>query len=449
MAQQPGLGCVILPCMDGYIVSFQDGLLRVSLTGNPQVAEKKTKVSIKNHEEFAEELAQLILEEFGPKVPKAPLNFLLSPLDIHLNFLTVNKSVSAENLTKLAEEKLLSQDLDIEKLYFSYQKIAPFVYQLIAVDKEILENYVNIAGDMDLPLASVVPWILLLPKYVSRSGEPAIFVLDTGEHKHLALSELGGIYYLGSLNDTKLSGELEELIQKLSVYQRNTPITDIYTFDVSDLKLGKKYNVKALDVENPHTLFESESTANLALLSSQINLLNLLSPEEIEKREMPWKYVGLALATILFGLGVWWLFNVNKNNLDQINQNENPETTVTETPETTESTQSVTPQQPTNPNATLNKAYLKIRVENGTSIAGLAGRTRDSLVKAGYEVVSIGDSTEPDRTTTLVKFTTANAIYKDLLLGDLNPLFKSITVEQTLAGNLGYDVLIIAGSDGK
>src|SRR3972149_2619472 len=133
--------------MQGYIVSFQDGLLKVSLAGTDQNAQKKIKGNITDHVLIAEELGQLILENFGSNSAKLPLNFLASLDNIHLNFLTVNKNSGEMELYSLAKEKLISLGIDVEGLYLSYQKIAPFVYQLVAIKKEVLEAYIEIASD--------------------------------------------------------------------------------------------------------------------------------------------------------------------------------------------------------------------------------------------------------------------------------------------------------------
>src|SRR3989338_5836470 len=437
--------------MQGYIVSFQNNLLKVSLAGSDLHSKKKVKGSITDTALITEELGQLLLDEFGPDPTKLPLNFLISPADIRLNFLTIDKNAGGVELYDLAREKLVSKGLNIESFYFSYQKIAPFVYQLVAIKKEILDAYLQIVNEMGFELRSIVPWVLLLPKYISKSGEPAIFVLDNGEHKYLALSELGGIYHLGPLDQTKVSGELEELIQKLSVYQRNTPITNIYTFNIPDLKLSKKYNVKVIGFEDVHTLVENEVTDE-ALLNSQVNLLNLLPRPEPEKRISPLMYVGGVAAAALLVLGILWLAKVNGESVDQLTQEttETTSATITEVTESTESTVSVPVEEEQAEETTpveLNRAYLRIRVENGTNVGGLAGRTRDHLVEAGYEVVSIGDADESDHVTTVISFTPANAIYKDLLVSDLDELFGDIEVQENLNEELGYDVLIIAGSD--
>ncbi len=437
--------------MQGYIVSFQDNLLKVSLAGSDLKSQKKVKGSVTDTALIAEELGQLLLEGFGPNPARLPLNFLTTPGDIYLNFLTIDKNAGGVELYDIAREKLVAQGLNIESLYFSYQKIAPFVYQLVAIKKEILDAYLQIANEMGFELGSVVPWVLLLPKYISKSGEPAIFVLDNGEHKYLALSELGGIYHLGPLDQTKVAGELEELIQKLSVYQRNTPITNIYTFNIPDLKMSKKYDVKEIGFKDTHALVENEVTDE-TLLNSQVNLLNLLPRPEPEKGISPLMYVGGIVAAALLVLGILWLARVNKDSVEQLTQEttETTSTAITEVTESTESTVSVPVEEVQTEETVpveLNKAYLRIRVENGTNVGGLAGRTRDHLVEAGYEVVSIGDAGDSDHVTTVISFTPANAIYKDLLLSDLGELFGDIEVQEDLGDDLGYDVLIIAGSD--
>lgn len=438
--------------MEGYIVSIQANLLRVSLAGTNRVAEKKIGVNLKGHEILAEELGELILKKFGPKPPKLPLYFLIDPQDIYLNFLTVSKgNDTQDHLFEQAKSKLGVQGIAIEDLYFSYQKIAPFVYQLVAVDKDKLEKYLEVATDLELELKAIVPWVLLLPKLASSSGEPAIIVLNIGKDKFLVLSELGGIYHLGLLDNTKSPDELEELIQKLSVYQRDSPITDIYTLNMKNLKLGDKYKVSPLGINDLHKLVE-EGCSDPVTLENQLNLLTLLPLPQPAKKASPAVYVGGVMAALLLVGGFFGIRALSNRSSDADTQlaqsmedNAVVLSEVNESTETTEATEAT--EEDVIGEAELNKGYLRVRVENGTEVEGLAGKTRDLLVGDGYDVVGIGDAEESDRVKTLVRFSLDNAIYKDLLVEDLRELYESVVVTEDLEEDLEYDVLVIVGTD--
>ncbi|MBT6401515.1 LytR C-terminal domain-containing protein [candidate division WWE3 bacterium] len=439
--------------MNGYIISVKNNTLKVSLSGTEQVAEKVVESGLSSPEIFAEALGSLMLETFGPKANKLPLNFLVEPDDIYLNFLTVTKGNSDdEQLMDLAKSKLGAQGVALENLFFTYQKIAPFVYQLVGIKQETLEKYLKVSTELGFELASVVPWSLLLPKTTPKSGEPVIFVLNNGSAKYLVLSELGGIYHMGLLDNTKSSQEIEELIQKLSVYQRNTPITNVFTLNMPDLNLGDKYKISALDIKDLHA-FVAENMTDPAVFNTQLNLLTLLPVPDVVKKPAPMVYVGGVLGALLL-VGVFFGVKNLNNGIDdsQLAQNiEASPVVLSEVEESSESTEETTPvveEETTEEGATeLNKAYLRVRVENGTSIGGLAGRTQTSLAALGYDIVSIGDANESDRVATSVSFSSANTIYKDLLEEDLKTVFGSLEFSEDLDATLDYDVLIVAGSD--
>lgn len=436
--------------MEGYIVSIQNGFLKVTLVGTSQTVEKKIEGDENDHTYLADILGNTLIESFGPKVKKLPLNFLVDPNEIYVSFLTLGKDESEEKLYEQATSKLGVSGIAIENTFFSYQKIAPFVYQFIAIEKDKLEKYLAVATDLSFPVGSILPWALLLPKFVTLSGSPAIFILDAQEGKYLALSELGGVYHLGPLSETKSPEELDELIQKLSIYQRNTPITDIFTLNTPGITLGKKYKITNLEVENLHQLVIDEQKNNNYALS-HLNLLNMLPLPEPVKKKSSLVYVGGVLAALLIVGAYFGITKLGKKDSSQIASTNGSETVVL-----SESSNSAKPPEVVEenkkdevipPKVELNRNYLRIRVENGTNVGGLAGRTRDQLAKLGYEIVGVGDADESDRTVSLVRFTPENALYKDLLTGDLKAITGDVEVKEDLPKDLDYDVLIVMGTN--
>ena len=436
--------------MEGYVVSLNDNVLSVSLLGGEGVFERElsreiaSEGSIVDAEKFAESLGDLILESFGEEQKKLPLHFLIPASEVVLNFITDNKKEKnsvEERLQADVAKRLAAVALNQDDVYFAHQKIAPFVHQLVAIKKDIFEKYLSIGDLIGFEVRSVVPWVLLLPKFLPSPVEPKIFILKSGDEETLVLSELGGIYYVGRFNEKKAS-DLKKLVKELSVYERNQPISNIYLFGMKSFDLGDDYSVSHLDIKTIHELYLPGVAGDV--LNTQVNLQTLLPVPE-EKKSMIPVYVGVALGALLLIMGLIYVKN-------HLNRPQSPAGPTSETQESTEVSESTVPgssNQQTQEQVELNKAYLRIRVENGTDLGGLAGRTRDHLATFGYEIVSVGDAQESDRTVTLARFSPENAIYKDLLVADLKEMYTDVQVQEDLSSDLGYDVLIIAGSNEK
>ena len=73
---------------------------------------------------------------------KSRLNFVLEPDEIIFKFITIAKNgedLESRIITEI-QSKLEGEDLN--NLYFSYVKIAPFVYQFVGIKKDLLDKYV-------------------------------------------------------------------------------------------------------------------------------------------------------------------------------------------------------------------------------------------------------------------------------------------------------------------
>lgn len=79
----------------------------------------------------------------------------------------------------------------------------------------------------------------------------------------------------------------------------------------------------------------------------------------------------------------------------------------------------------------LSRADVRVRVENGAGIAGLAGTTRDLLVAEGFTVTGVGDAEL--RSTTVLRFVPADRPAAELLAGAIG---VPITLEEASTGEL-------------
>jgi hypothetical protein len=94
----------------------------------------------------------------------------------------------------------------------------------------------------------------------------------------------------------------------------------------------------------------------------------------------------------------------------------------------------------------LKRPDLKIRVENGAGVSGLAAKTSDFLKQLGYNVVSI-DTADTERKDTLFRFKKDKVAYKDMITEDSKDKFSGAVIEDTLAADAQYDLLIVIGGN--
>ncbi len=446
--------------MQDLFISVNENKLRVSAvdpkTGFKSVAEDLTKNVIENYKIVDVATFSSILGETISKITKQPknrllLNFILEPQDVILRFFTLSKGSNGDQEQIVSEIKKKVPDVDLQDLYFSYQKIAPFLYQFIGVKKETMENYTEISNTVGVGLKSVIPWVLLLPKY-TESALPTIFVVRRGKQQVIALSELNGIFYTGVYDKERSSVELNDFIKQVSFYNRSEPVKILYTLNYDSFSMSG-FDVTRITL--PIAELDSESTAGFeiniltnfildkepALVSGQSNAVNLLPVPAVVKKNPAIVYVGtVAIGIILVGALVF--FGVLKkpaNNGSNLAQNVSSAQNVL-------SDEKSSTEPASQPSVELKRSDLKIRVENGAGVSGLAAKTRDLLTGLGYNVVSI-DTAAAEREDTLLRFSKADVSFKDLVVADMKDKFQDTVIEDTLQDGLEYDLLIIIGTN--
>jgi len=432
--------------MQSVTVSLSNSNLKVSTTEEGKLKVASAKVA--EEKELVVVIRDLISKITVKPTKKLELNFLAEPKDTIAKFIIVDKSVGEHEPQIITEIRSKLEDTELEDLYFSYQKIAPFVYQFIGIKKELLEKYLNIANTLGISLKGIFPWTLFLPKLV-KINEPAIFILRQDGKQVVALSEFNGIFYSGVYDSDKTVDELQTLVEELSVYKRVEPIKQIFTFNYDAFSLNSDYKVE--EIKFPKTELETANDYEFHLMVSyildndntiyktQLNLLNLL-PVPIVSEKIP-SYlvtVGVAVGTLFIvgGLFVGITYLGNKNNTSDIGIEPVVLSESTETPETSEELSIVE----------LQRKDLSIVVHNGAGIPGIAGKTKDFLEQLGYIVSDIGNAEKQNSKNTTLQFKSSKVSYKDLLSEDLKDNYD-VVVTENLDEDADYDALIIVGSD--
>ncbi len=450
--------------MEDVILSLNNGVLKAVTLDKEglKTASKELDSDSANDSEildtakFSVEALELITQLRGNKsVRKLGLVFVSQPQDVILKFITSNKSSGDVDDQIIAEIQQKLEGVNLDELYFSYSKIAPFVYQFIGVKKDYLEKFLEVSNTTGLPLNGVYPFVLFLPKYLNIN-DPAIFVTKINSEQVVALSELNGIFYTGIFEKGKSEEELEELVKDLSIYKRNSPITKIFTLNYEDFEPDNGFQLFKIDVPGTEEEGASGYDANLLvkymldtdpdLKVSTLNLLSLLPlPVEVKKK-MPVAAVGMGVALVIAALvfgGMFFLRKDKAQNVSPVADNQNPGDAVL-SEASNDTAQSSQPQQEQSP-AELNRKDLKIRVENGSNVNGAAAKIRDKLNTLGYTVLSIDTASETTGPT-IFRFKKDKVGFKAMLTADLKDAAPNTVVQDTLAADAQYDLLVVLGS---
>jgi len=188
--------------MQDLIISLSDNNLKVSTIENKEfkgVSAEITKEVVKDQQiidatEFSKVLEELVFSVTSKNSRSLSLNILVEPQDVFFKFIPVNKNGGSVEDQVTNHLKSTEKDLPLEEMYFSYQKIAPFVYQFIGIKKEIIDTYIDVSNQLEIGLKSMIPWVLLLPRFTNKN-EPSIYLTKASDRQIVALSEFNGIFF--------------------------------------------------------------------------------------------------------------------------------------------------------------------------------------------------------------------------------------------------------------
>ncbi len=463
--------------MQDLIVSLNKNILRLS-TIDKEVNLKTASVEIPkeivdetrilNPEGLSDILNNLILQVSSLNKSKLSLNFIIEPEDIFLRFVTVSKNGSDIGDQIVAEIKEKNPEISLDHLYFSYKKMAPFIYQFIAVRKDVMEKYLELSNSIGIGLKSVIPWVLALPKY-EKVNDPAIFISKVDNNQVVALSELNGVFFAGTYQKEKSPEELQELIKDLSFYKRSSPIKFIYTLNCDSFSMSN-YNIKKISCPEFNSSqpvpkgFELNTITNFMLdsdsdvLDSQLNMLNLLPLPVVESKSSALIITGSVVGALLLMIGGYFgIKSLGNRNLSQENQmaqensqiEQNSQVLSESVEQEQENNDSEASETPKDPNLEVKKGNLKIKVMNGAGVSGLAGRTKDFLNELGYAAL-IADTADSKVEATILDFK-KDLIedFEKLVTEDMKEKFPQIEVRKDIPDDSDYDLIITVGTSSE
>jgi len=403
-----------------------------------------------------------VINEFLPKGRNNyALNFLIEPENVYSEFIELPKDEDESIDTVIEKAKHQLEGVDLNELYYTHNRLAPFMRHFIGVRKVNLEKYLELSESLKMALKSILPWTFLLPKY-TKELEPSLYI-TLGEHETVfSLAEMNNIYFSKVFNKKFKTAELEEYVHDLANYDRTTSVKKVYLLGKESLKLNDKYELTKVTLPNSsvdetysyekHLLTHYMLDFSSDLLESSSNVLHLLPVPTTVKNTSSLVYAGAVVSVLLLLAGVvYGGVRLNKSQqqntlaevtpVEQPNVSENVAGAETEIPEP-----SVVEEKPVEEVKPLEKKDLKILIQNGAGVAGLASKTKTFLEDLGYKIYDIGDADITGRENTVLKFKQDKIGYKEMLETDMKDKYLDIVVENDLPGEEPYDVLIVVGT---
>ena len=467
--------------MQDLVVSINKNTLRISTIDKE--AQLKTAVvdipkelvddtRIIDPKRFSNLLDESISQVTSLSKNKLGLNFVMEPQDIFLRYVTVSKNGQEIGEQIISEIKAKDPEINLDNLYFSYKKMAPFVYQFVGIRKEVMDNYLETSNESSVGLKSVIPWVLAFPKY-ENVNDPAIFVSKVDDDQVIALSELNGVFFAGTYKKEKTPEELASLIKELSFYKRSSPIKCIYKFNCDSFtmpgyeikkieppKFNGNFNLpEGFEINNiVNFLLDSDST----ILDSQINVLNMLPLPVAERKSSALLVTGSVIGALLLLVGAYFgitsIGNKKADGGQLAQENTSQETQVLS--ETTSQEDTVQQEQvggegsesensDKDPNIEIKRGNLKIRVENGAGVGGLAAKTKEFLEGLGYTVLTIDTADSKVQPTVLQFKSTVQEEFENMVKEDIKAEFPEIEVKDNIPEDSDYDLLITVGTSSE
>ncbi|MBI4091449.1 LytR C-terminal domain-containing protein, partial [candidate division WWE3 bacterium] len=352
------------------------------------------------------------------------------------------------------ESKLKSQASNfvggsLEDLYYILQKVSPFVYQFIGIKKDLLDSVIALASDCKLDLAAVLPNSFIFARYAGTYN-PFFFVFKGIDESTLVASEYGGVYFSGTYTtNAEINSKMTSLISELSSLNREKPVTEV-KYIGEEIRLDPPFVATKLELpkevrkgfERLYVTYELLNRPGEEVINNYFNLLGFIAKNQGVRTSSVVKYA--ASAIILSGIIVAYLIiyrgklipaQPNSSKVQQpevVGVNQASESAKEEVKESSPSV------------VELNKASLKIRVENGAGVSGTAGKFKEYLTNKGYNVVEIGNSDNFNYQNTVLKSKEDKKDYLELVKKDIGGDY-TIETGEVLSPETSYDLLIIVG----
>jgi len=481
-----------------FLISTYSNFLTITLKESGKLTEKSIQLDatvlndseIRNVTEFTKILFNNLYDLKGGNYKSIPVVFITDPLKNHFRFIKSQKELNFDNQTSQIFNEL---KIDSDDYYFGIHKISPFISQFIATKKSDIDNYINVANELECELLGVFSYLPFISKQASHNGNLIVITSYLGNIV-VALSEMNGIYFNNKYGSFKDVGSVKELIENLRVFKSSTQNNKIISFNFENPDASMKLGISELPLDNEygfknpiHNL--ADKVLNEDYINSSYNLVNCYFEKAKEKKKPSKVIVGAIVALLLAGicsycynkfvdntfysrvydnvlgentaavepvktepepvLNTLTVNTVAKATLSASNLVTTPGTKTPTTPAvlvtTTEPSTIVEDplKTPHSDSTDYKRDSYKLSIINTTGVTGLAKRNSEILGVLGYKNITLGTSNDVV-TGTLVKVKKALVPYKDQIFKDLLT-FKDVKIQDTLPDSSPLDIVIILG----
>ncbi len=384
--------------------------------------------------------------------------FIVSEKEIYDRFFVVrNDDTDIFDGLKAQAVEFVGGPLD--QMYNTYQKMSPFIYQYVGIPKDIIDTYLELSEGLGLKLEAILPVSFIFAQFVG-SLSPFFFVHKGVDESALVASEYGGVYFSGTYNSSAdMNEKTASLIKELSTFNREKPVTDVYfvgdPLEISAPFVAHKLDIPSQDSSETFPQFERLLMTHSILkaryeeiVDAYYNFRNVLHLElGAPNNTSIVKYVVPSLAVVsVLVLGFFGFTYLSKNNTSAKKEDAQViGASDAKKDDAGSKTSQDAPKEATKSAVLLDKSALKIRVENGVGVAGMASKAKAQVESYGYKVSEVGDADKTGYQKTVLKLKASKKDFLDLLKKDLSEKYD-LEVSQDLPESKGYDVLLIIGN---
>jgi len=360
-----------------------------------------------------------------------------------------------------------------------YQEASHRVYQVVAIQAEILQTTASVFQEVGFSLKALIPIPLIFPRLVGQREAPYLFISSEGEDLIYALVIKNTVAFSSTVKLKKPIVESEkeiirlakEIIEEEYPEKGNEPLKNIHLLgkNVESLNMffrTQNFNTEVISLsslplkQSGYNLADFSRVLSLSFYDDSVLAIRNFSISKIsrakstqsKKGRSPLKYFIFVLLILFLAAGLFLFWPNLKEMFLNITQGQKvaapPKVaTAASIPKSKEATPAAEKKAATaSPQLQeeIKKSDFKIQVLNGTGKAGAASGARDFLVAKGYNVVNVGNASNFNYQTSFVQVKQSKQQITDLLTNDLKERY-TVTVGLPLAEGTPFDIIIIIG----
>jgi hypothetical protein len=177
------------------------------------------------------------------------------------------------------------------------------------------------------------------------------------------------------------------------------------------------------------------------------------APSKKSPKRFVYLVIGIIVLILIFVLSSRFFSSSSKDNknvptptiIEKATNTPTPEISKETTP-TEEPTPTVKPaNNPIDAETGLDRSKLNVEVQNGSGVAGAAGKVADILKNLGYQIAGTGNADNFDYTGVTIMIKSGSSDYGELLKADLENNYTVSSTSNDLSATVSADAVVIIG----